>query len=180
MRLNIAVLDDYIGVSQTVADWEPLKARANVAVFGKPLSVPEEAARELADFDIICTLRERMPIPASLIERLPRLKYIVVTGKRYDTVDVAAAAARGIMVSNTPVGGAGSGGVAELVWGLILALARHIPSEDRSMRTEGGKIRQGPRWEEELSASSVSAASVAGSPRSGGCSACRFRPGART
>ena len=44
MRLNIAVLDDYVGVSQTVADWEPLKARANVAVFGKPLSVPEEAA----------------------------------------------------------------------------------------------------------------------------------------
>ncbi|WP_201835695.1 D-2-hydroxyacid dehydrogenase family protein [Microvirga zambiensis] len=134
MRLNIAVLDDYIGVSQTVADWEPLKARANVVVFSRPLSVPEEAARELADFDIICTLRERMPIPASLIERLPRLKYIVVTGKRYDTVDVAAAAAHGVTVSNTPVSGAGSGGVAELVWGLILSLARHISSEDRMMR----------------------------------------------
>ncbi|WP_378944349.1 D-2-hydroxyacid dehydrogenase family protein [Mesorhizobium sp. ANAO-SY3R2] len=135
MRLNVAVLDDYIGVSQTVADWGSLKARANVVVFSRPLSVPEEAARELADFDIICTLRERMPIPTALIERLPRLKYIVVTGKRYDTVDVMAAAARGIPVSNTPVSGAGAGGVAELVWGLTLALARHIASEDRLMRS---------------------------------------------
>jgi phosphoglycerate dehydrogenase-like enzyme len=143
MRLKIAVLDDYIGVSQTVADWAPLKSRADVVVFNRPLSVPEEAARELAEFDIVCTLRERMPIPAALIERLPRLKYIVVTGKRYDTVDIAAAAACGVMVSNTPVGGPGSGGVAELAWGLILTLARHIASEDRLMRSGGWQHQAG-------------------------------------
>lgn len=137
MRMNIAVLDDYIGVSQQVADWEPLKSRANLVVFNRPLAVPDEAARALADFDVICTLRERMPIPAALIEQLPRLRYIVVTGKRYDTVDVAAAAARGILVSNTPAAGAGAGGVAELVFGLILSVTRHIASEDRMMR-EGG------------------------------------------
>ncbi|MCF1495736.1 D-2-hydroxyacid dehydrogenase family protein [Agrobacterium vitis] len=138
MRMNIAILDDYIGVSQQVADWELLKSRANVVVFDRPLKVPDEAALALAEFDIVCTLRERMPIPASLIERLPRLKYIVVTGKRYDTVDVVAAAARGIPVSNTPVTGTvGAGGVAELVWGLILSSTRHIASEDRMMR-EGG------------------------------------------
>lgn len=143
MKMNVAVLDDYIGISQEVSDWEPLKSRANVVVFDRPLAVPDEAARELAGFDIICTLRERMPIPASLIERLPRLKYIVVTGKRYDTVDVAAAAARGILVSNTPVAGAGAGGVAELVWGLILSATRHIASEDRMMRQGGWQHRAG-------------------------------------
>ncbi|CUX06870.1 hypothetical protein AGR1B_pa0114 [Agrobacterium fabacearum S56] len=111
MRMNIAILDDYIGVSQQVADWTSLTSRANVVVFDRPLAVPDEAARALADFDVICTLRERMPIPADLITCLPRLKYIVVTGKRYDTVDVAAAAARGIPVSNTPVVGAGAGGL---------------------------------------------------------------------
>lgn len=144
MKLNIAVLDDYIGISQQVADWGAIKSRANLVVFDRPLSVPDEAARALADFDVICTLRERMPIPAALIERLPRLKYIVVTGKRYDTVDVAAAAARGILVSNTPVTGTtGAGGVAELVWGLILSSTRHIASEDRMMRQGGWQHQAG-------------------------------------
>nr|WP_245445478.1 D-2-hydroxyacid dehydrogenase family protein [Agrobacterium rosae]MDX8316476.1 D-2-hydroxyacid dehydrogenase family protein [Agrobacterium rosae] len=141
--MNIAILDDYIGVSQQVADWTSLTSRANVVVFDRPLAVPDEAARALADFDVICTLRERMPIPADLITCLPRLKYIVVTGKRYDTVDVAAAAARGIPVSNTPVVGAGAGGVAELTWGLILAATRHIASEDRMMRDGGWQHQAG-------------------------------------
>jgi D-3-phosphoglycerate dehydrogenase len=59
-------------------------------------------------------------------------------------VDVAAAAARGIPVSNTPVTGtAGAGGVAELVWGLILASTRHIASEDRMMRDGGWQHQAG-------------------------------------
>ncbi|OAV49979.1 hydroxyacid dehydrogenase [Rhizobium sp. WYCCWR10014] len=143
MKPNIAILDDYLGNSQEVADWEGLKSRANVVVFDRPLALPDEAARELAEFDIICTLRERMPIPGELVCRLPRLKYIVVTGKRYDTVDIATAASRGILVSNTPVSGAGAGGVAELVWGLILSATRHIASEDRSMRSGGWQTRAG-------------------------------------
>jgi D-3-phosphoglycerate dehydrogenase len=143
MTMTIAVLDDYLGVSQSVADWSSLKARAKVIVFDRPLCVPDEAAEALAEFDIICTLRERMPIPAVLIDRLPRLKYIVVTGKRYDTVDVEAAAKRGIAVSNTPVTGVGSGGVAELTWGLILAVTRNIASEDRLMRSGGWQHQAG-------------------------------------
>ncbi|NYT30077.1 MULTISPECIES: D-2-hydroxyacid dehydrogenase family protein [Rhizobium] len=143
MKPNIAILDDYLGISQEVADWGGLKSRANVVVFDRPLALPDEAARELAGFDIICTLRERMPIPGELINRLPRLKYIVVTGKRYDTVDIATAASRGVLVSNTPVSGAGAGGVAELVWGLILSATRHIASEDRSMRRGGWQTQAG-------------------------------------
>jgi phosphoglycerate dehydrogenase-like enzyme len=141
--MNIAVLDDYLSVSQRFADWSRIHARADVTVFTRPLRVPDEAASTLAKFDILCTLRERMPIPRALIECLPRLKYIVVTGKRYDTVDVAAAAERGILVSNTPVTGSGSGAVVELTWGLILALARHIASEDRLMRSGGWQHQTG-------------------------------------
>ncbi|MBB4510512.1 MULTISPECIES: D-2-hydroxyacid dehydrogenase family protein [Rhizobium] len=141
--MNIAILDDYLGVSQQVADWEGLKSRANVFVFHRPLALLDEAACELADFDILCTLRERMPISGELIRRLPRLKYIVVTGKRYDTVDVRAAAELGIPVSNTPVSGVGAGGVAELVWGLIFAATRHIASEDRGMRGGGWQTQAG-------------------------------------
>ncbi|OBZ97159.1 2-hydroxyacid dehydrogenase [Pararhizobium polonicum] len=143
MKMNVAILDDYLGISQEVANWENVKSRANIVVFKRPLSLLDEAVRELAEFDIVCTLRERMPISSDLISRLPRLKYIVVTGKRYDTVDVAAAAARGILVSNTPVTGKGAGGVAELVWGLILSVSRNIAAEDHVMRNGGWQTRAG-------------------------------------
>ena len=73
-----------------------------------------------------------MEITGSLIEALPNLKYIVVTGRRYDEIDVKTAAAHGIPVSRTDV--RGGGGVAELVWGLILACVRNIAFEDRMMR----------------------------------------------
>lgn len=134
--MKIAILDDYLRLSQEVADWTGLRARAEVTVFDQPLD-PQAAAEALADFEILCTLRERMPFPRDLIERLPQLRYLCVTGKRYDTIDVAAAAERGVLVSNTPVTGAGSGAVVELTWGLILALVRNIAAEDRMMRSGG-------------------------------------------
>ncbi len=135
-RHRVAVLDDYLRVSQSAADWSGLAQRAEIVVFDRPMTI-EEAAEALADFDVLCTLRERTPFPRALIERLPQLRYLCVTGKRYDTVDLVAAAERGVVVSNTPVSGAGAGGVTELTWGLIIALARHIAIEDRLMR-EGG------------------------------------------
>jgi phosphoglycerate dehydrogenase-like enzyme len=135
--MKIAILDDYLRLSQQVADWSVLRGRVEVTVFDRPLGPLEKAAEALADFEILCTLRERMPFPRELIERLPRLRYLCVTGKRSDTIDVAAADERGVLVSNTPVTGAGSGAVVELTWGLILALVRHIPAEDRMMRSGG-------------------------------------------
>ena len=132
--MRVALLDDYQAVALEVADWSRLHGRCEIVAFGRPLGV-DEASGALQNFDILCTLRERMVIPRNLIESLPNLKFIVVTGKRYDAIDVAAAAERGVPVSNTNV--RGGGGVAELVWGLILSCARHIPLEARRMR-EGG------------------------------------------
>jgi phosphoglycerate dehydrogenase-like enzyme len=76
-------------------------------------------------------MRERTPFKASLLERLPRLRLLVTTGARNAAIDVAAARARGVVVCGTeglpyPT--------AELTWALILALARHVPAEDRATR----------------------------------------------
>jgi D-3-phosphoglycerate dehydrogenase len=138
--MRVALLDDYLGVAPKLADWSRVKARADVVVFDRHLGSVDEAAAALADFDILCTLRERMAIPAELIARLPKLKYIVVTGKRYDTIDVEAAARRGVPVSNTVTtgfGGRGPGAVVELTWGLILSLTRNLPREHASMVAGG-------------------------------------------
>lgn len=135
--MKIAILDDYLRLATEVADWGALADRADITVIDRPFASVDDAARTLAGHQILCTLRERTPFPRALVEALPDLRHLCVTGKRYDTVDVAACAERGIVVSNTPVSGAGSGAVTELTWGLILALVRHIAAEDRMMR-EGG------------------------------------------
>lgn len=72
------------------------------------------------------------PIGESILERAPRLKVIARYGVGVDNVDVASAARRGIAVTNTP--GANAGAVAELVVGLLVALARAIPAADRAAR----------------------------------------------
>ena len=135
--MKIALMDDYLRLAPQLVDWSPLAGRAEIDIIDHPLPDVDAAAEALADYEILCTLRERTPFPAELIRRLPKLRYLCVTGKRYDTVDVAEAAARGVVVSNTPVSGAGSGAVTELTWGLILSLARNIASEDRMMRQGG-------------------------------------------
>src|SRR4051812_44412414 len=99
--LKVAVLDDYQRVALGFADWSRVQAAAAVTIFDRNLGSVDEAAAALAEFDVICLIRERMPAPAALIERLPRLKLIVVTGAHNRTLDLAAAQARGIVVSHT-------------------------------------------------------------------------------
>ena len=133
---RIAILDDYQHVAMTMADWSALPPDCELVVFDRNLATEDEAARALADFDVVCLLRERMPMPRTLIERLPALKLIVVTGAHNRTLDLAAAKERGITVSHTR-GGDSQYATPELAWGLILSLMRHIPQEHQRMR-EGG------------------------------------------
>ena len=78
--LKVAVLDDYQGVAERFADWTRVRAQCAVEFFGRPLHSVDEAATALADFDIVCLMRERMPVPGALLQRLPKLKLICVTG----------------------------------------------------------------------------------------------------
>ena len=134
--MKVAVLDDYQNVALTFADWSRLQDVCEVTVFDRHLGSVDEAARALADFDVICLLRERMAVPAALIERLPKLKLIVVTGVYNRTLDLAAANARGVTVSHTRTAGT-EHPTSELTWALILASARNVCLESRILR-EGG------------------------------------------
>jgi len=69
-----------------------------------------------------------------VIERLPRLKLIASTGARNASIDVDAAAERGIVVMHT---GYDSRAAIELTWALILASARHVVSENANLRAGG-------------------------------------------
>jgi phosphoglycerate dehydrogenase-like enzyme len=130
--INVAVLDDYQGVAMSIVDWSSVSDRSNITVFRDHLADQDAVVERLAPFDVVCIMRERTPMPAALLQRLPRLKLIASTGPRNASIDLVAAAERGISIAHT---GYTSAPTIELTWALILASARHIPSEAASVRS---------------------------------------------
>lgn len=96
---------------------------------GKPLS-SEQVRDMLPGMDgYIAGLDQ---IDAQALQAADSLKVIARYGVGVDQVDLAAAAEKGIVVSNTP--GANSASVAELALGMLLMLARHIPLATRAIQ----------------------------------------------
>jgi phosphoglycerate dehydrogenase-like enzyme len=133
--IAVAILDDYQGVAESFADWRPVKARARLTVFRDHVAEADALVARLEPFQVVCVMRERTPLPRAIIERLPNLKMVVTTGAHNRSIDMAAARERGISVCSAGPGS--SGQMVEFTWGMILALARHIPFEDRAMRSGG-------------------------------------------
>jgi phosphoglycerate dehydrogenase-like enzyme len=138
---KVAVLDDWQGVAKQSADWSPLQSCAEVVFFPQAFANEDDAASKLADFDIVLSMRERTPLPASLINRLPKLRMLGMTGARNASLDTAACTARGVVVCNTQGGANSEAATAELALGLLISAARAIPSGDANIRA--GKFQEG-------------------------------------
>jgi hypothetical protein len=78
-RYKIAVLDDYQTAALESADWSILRDRADITVFQDPVDDADAVVARLLPFDMVCVMRERTPLPRSVIERLPNLKLISST-----------------------------------------------------------------------------------------------------
>jgi phosphoglycerate dehydrogenase-like enzyme len=129
---RVAVLDDYQGVALEMADWSVLRPNCQVQVFRDHLSDLDALAERLRDFEIVTCMRERTPFGRDLLGRLANLRLLVTTGMRNAAIDLKAATDLGVLVCGTA--GGPDAPPAELTWGLILALVRHIPQEDATTR----------------------------------------------
>jgi phosphoglycerate dehydrogenase-like enzyme len=136
--MKVAVLDDYQHVAEGLADWKRLDAE--VVFFHDHLSDEDAIAARLRPFDVVAIMRERTPFPRSLFEKLPNLKLLTTSGMRNLAVDVEAANERGIVVCGTESPG---NSTMELTWGLIFALLRRIPIEDRATRAGRWQVTLG-------------------------------------
>lgn len=128
---KIALLDDYQNVALELADWQSLNGRAEIKTFSHHIGDIDELADKLADFEIVCPLRERTAFPRELIVRLPNLKLLATCGMWNAAIDMKAARDHNVLVcgtSGTPTS------TTELTWGLILAITRSIPQEDKAIR----------------------------------------------
>jgi phosphoglycerate dehydrogenase-like enzyme len=133
---RIAVLDDSQHAAKASAEWARLTGKAEVAFRHAPFASQEEVVAWLQPYEIIVPMRERLAFPAKLIDRLPKLRMIALTGPRAPSLDIAACTARGIPVCNTG-GDHSSTATAEFVFGLILAGARGIGHGHANVRDGG-------------------------------------------
>jgi phosphoglycerate dehydrogenase-like enzyme len=132
--MRVAILDDYQQVSLASTDWSAVRSLADIDVFVQHIARTEALVSALEPYDVVVAMRERTFFDASRLGQLPRLRLLVTTGMSNASIDLAAAAENEVTVCGT--GGIGSS-TAELTWGLILALARHIPEEDGRMKMAG-------------------------------------------
>ena len=128
--IKVAVLDDYQNVFQQIVDIEKYKDKFDFKVFNNPFANEKEASIELEDFEALFIMRERTPITKSLIERLPKLKYIMTSGMRNNAIDLDATKKKNIIVCGTEIN---SNPAAEITWVLILGLLRNIKQEIDNM-----------------------------------------------
>jgi phosphoglycerate dehydrogenase-like enzyme len=141
--LRLAILDDYQGVAGDFAPWGSLEERGvSVTVLRHHLASEADVVAALKDFDIIIAMRERTPFPGPVIVQLPQLKLLVTTGAANASIDVQAAADRGVLVCGT---GGSPTAAPELTWALLLAFARNLTAEEGSLRA--GTWQQGVGFE---------------------------------
>jgi len=97
-KFRVAITGDFENLAMKAAAWNSLGGDAEVVAFTNPFGSADEAVMALRDFDAITFMHERVPLTREMLEQLPRLKFIVFSGRRNETLDDKAAAARNIIV----------------------------------------------------------------------------------
>jgi D-3-phosphoglycerate dehydrogenase len=121
--MNIVILDDYQDAVRKLQAASKLDAY-NAKVYNNTVKGIGQLSVRLRDADVVVLIRERTAMSRSLIEKLPKLKLIVQTGRLGSHVDIPACTERGVCVAE----GGGSGvAPAELTWALVMSAMRRLP-----------------------------------------------------
>ncbi len=128
--IKVAVLDDYQDAFRQIVDIEKYKDKFDFKIFNDPFANEKETSIELEDFEVLFIMRERTPITKSLIEGLPKLKYIMTSGMRNNAIDLDTTKKKNIVVCGTEIN---PNPAAEITWALILGLYRNMKQEVDNM-----------------------------------------------
>ena len=128
--LKVAILDDYQNVSQQFVDLEKLSGKYEFKIFSEPFIDEADTLEQLADFEALLIMRERTPMTKNIIDNLSKLKFIITSGTRNNSIDLEAAKKRKVIVCGTEIN---INPTPELTWALILGLARNFKEEIDNM-----------------------------------------------
>jgi phosphoglycerate dehydrogenase-like enzyme len=144
-KYRCAILDDFQNVALKMADWSKVTGDVDFKAFNEHLGGPDNVIKALQDYEIVVAMRERTAFPRAVIEKLPKLKLLITTGMRNASIDMAAAAEKGVTVCGTGSFGSPTSGIAI---GLMLELTRHIGYENARLKAgETWQVTIGPELE---------------------------------
>ena len=130
--MKIAILDDYQDVIRSLDCFAKLQGH-EVTVWNDHTRDVDVLADRLRDTEALVLIRERTPIRAPLIARLPRLR-LISHHSVYPHIDLEACTRHGVLLCTSLHPGQPSYATAELTWGLVIAAMRHIPLEVAALK----------------------------------------------
>jgi phosphoglycerate dehydrogenase-like enzyme len=98
VKFRIAVTGDFECLAMQAAPWSELGEDVEVVAFNRTFGSTQETVQSLRDFDAITLIHERIPLTREMFEQMPRLKLVVFSGNKNETLDVKAATDRHIIV----------------------------------------------------------------------------------
>jgi phosphoglycerate dehydrogenase-like enzyme len=145
--VDIVIPDDFPPTYATAdqVDLRRLAPYGAVHLYTTRAADRHELFGRIASAEVIINVRAHTLLDDEALAHAPRLRLISILGTGTDNVDLAAARARGVTVTNTP--GTGATSVAELTLGLILSVVRAIPLSDARLRQGVWQHVEGPELE---------------------------------
>lgn len=117
--MKIVILDGYT-LNPGDLSWEPLKELGEVTVYER--TAPKDVCKRAEGSEVVFT--NKVVLDEAVLEKLSSLKYIGVLATGYNVVDVAAAARKGIVVTNIPAYSTSS--VAQMAFAHILNIVQRV------------------------------------------------------
>ena len=130
-KMRVAILDDYQNVTHHFANWEKLSDKIELKIFNEYIGGDLNLSEMLYDYDVLCLMRERTPLPGSLINKLPNLKLVITSGMWNASVDAETLKEKNIIYCGTETK---IHSTAELAWALIMNSWRGLQTEIQNMR----------------------------------------------
>ena len=138
--MKMVILDGYTENPGDLS-WSELEKLGELTVYDRTsLTDEEEIAARIDNADILLT--NKTPVSAAALDKNPGVKYISVLATGYNIVDVEAARARGIPVSNVPA--YGTAAVAQFAIAMLLEICHHVAHHSETVHA--GRWEQSPDW----------------------------------
>ena len=131
IKLKVAILDDYQNITHHFADWEKLSENIDLKIFNEYIGDNTNLSEKIFDFDVLCLMRERTPLPGTLINQLPNLKLVITSGMWNASVDSETLEKKNIIYCGTETK---IHSTAELAWALIMNSWRGLQIEIQNMK----------------------------------------------
>lgn len=130
--MKVHILDDWFDTLRTLPSFAKLQGH-DVTVWNDHVEDPNVLGERLRDAEALVLFRERTPVTAALLERLPNLR-LVSQRSVYPHVDVEACTRHGVLLCSNMHKDTPSTAAAELTFALILASARQLPQQVASLK----------------------------------------------